>query len=697
VASPEASGGDANVSTGRFRRIEGTAFDPDGRRRKRRLRVLPAWAWLVGLVAVSSALRYWAASRVPIPWILPDETIYAELGKSLYETGRLEILGEPTRFYGLVTPALAGLPLTTGDIEDGYRVLKALQAVVVSLAAVPAFLWARTLASEAWALAAAALTLAIPDLAYSGLIMTEVAFYPAVVLAAWAMAVALVRPTIALQAAVVGTILLAAATRLQAVVLVPAFAAALLVYLASERRLRSVVRYWPTAASLAVFGVAWAALRLRGGAPATELLGAYRAAGEVDYGFADALRFVLYHAADVVLFTGLIPVCAVAVLALVPDKPARIRAYLAVTVAVAVSMTILVGVFASRHVGHLAERNLFALAPLFFVGLAAWLGAGGSRPRPATALIALAAAYLLLWLPLGPLVSVATIVDGFTLIPLYRLDVRVSEIDLDLVVAVVAAATAAAFAFLPRRLLWTLPLVLGLAFAAASVSASRVVAARATLGQPGSVGANPDWVDEAGAGPAAYLYTGDVFWTSVWETVFWNRRVRRVYDLLEAQVPGPLPQPSLGPYEDGRLVDKTGAEVRIGHVVASDSLRFVGRRIANAGNSISLWSVEPPLRLAQWTQNVRFDRTIDGQARVIVYACRGGRLQLRLRAPEPRSVELRRNERTFVRRSLAAGETWRLDVAAVAPRPVGTRLCSFDVMTDGSVLAARLFYSPPAD
>ena len=660
-------------------------------------REVPAWAWLTALVAVSTALRYWAASRIPVPWILPDETIYAELGKSLYETGRLDILGEPTRFYGLVTPAVAGLPLSAGDLEDGYRALKMIQALVVSLAAVPVFLWARTVASTGWALAAAALTLTIPDLAYSGLIMTEVAFYPIVVLAAWGMAEALVRPSPAVQAAVVGTILLAAATRLQAVVLVPAFAAALIAYLAWERRLGAIVRYWPTAAALVVAGAAWAVTRLRADAPASELLGAYRAAGEVDYGLADAVRFVLYHAADVVLFTGLVPVCAVVLVAFGRDRPERVRALVAVVAAVSVSMTVLVGVFASRHVGHLAERNLFALAPLFFVGLAAWLSAGAPRPPVATPTAAAMAVVLLVWLPVRELVSVATIVDSFTIVPLYRLSVRAPDVDLDVVVTTIGVVAAAWLVLVPRRLVVVLPLALGLAFAAASVSASRVVAARATLGQPGSVGPEPRWVDEAASGDAAYVYTGDVFWTSVWETVFWNRRVRRVYGLLEAQVPGPMPQVSLGPYEDGRLVDKTGAEVRIGHVVASDSLRFVGRRIANAGNSISLWHVATPLRLAQWTQNVRFDRTIEGQGRVVVYACRGGALELRLRASAPREVRLRRNEREYRSRRLGAGETWALDIPADAPAPLGSRLCSFDVLTDGPVLAARLFYRPPAD
>src|SRR5438552_3899354 len=46
-----------------------------------------------------------------------------------------------------------------------------------------------------YALLAAALTLAAPGLAYSGLVMTELLFYPLLTLAAWAMAHALVGPT----------------------------------------------------------------------------------------------------------------------------------------------------------------------------------------------------------------------------------------------------------------------------------------------------------------------------------------------------------------------------------------------------------------------------------------------------------------------------------------------------------------------
>jgi hypothetical protein len=232
-----------------------------------------AWLALLLLVAASAALRAWAATRVPIPWIAPDELHYALLGRSLYESGSLDLLGEPTRFYSLVTPALAGLPLAIGDLELGYRLLQVLQAVVISLAAVPVYLWGRRLTTPGWALVAAALTLALPGLAYAGLIMTEVALYPLLVLALWALARTLVRPTIAAQTLAAAAVLAATATRLQAVVLVPAFVTAALSFAAANRDFGVLRRLWPTWLAFAAGGLLWTLRQLGAGGPLTDLLG----------------------------------------------------------------------------------------------------------------------------------------------------------------------------------------------------------------------------------------------------------------------------------------------------------------------------------------------------------------------------------------------------------------------------------------
>ncbi|HEX6699596.1 MAG TPA: hypothetical protein VF101_02600, partial [Gaiellaceae bacterium] len=496
---------------------------------------------------------------------------------------------------------------------------------------------------------------------------------------AWAMAEALSRPTLARQAVFVGALLVAIGTRLQAVALAPAFLTALVVHRANARRL------WPTVAAFVAGAAAWAGWQLRNGGPPSKLLGAYQAAGEVHYTVGDSVRFVLYHLGDVVLFSGVFPVCALIVLLTMRPRSPDERAYVAVAASVTLWLTAEVGIFASRHVGHLAERNLFALAPILFVALAVWLDRGAPRPPLRTALAALVAVALVLTLPVADFVTAATIPDAPTLIPLHRLHVQWPGVSLELVLDLVVAAAAAAFALVPRRLVWVLPLVLVAGLAAVSVSASRVVAAEATLVQPGTLGPHRRWIDAVARGPVVYLYTGDVYWNSVWESVFWNRRVRTVYDLLSVQVPGGIPQVSLGPEEDGRLVDKFGQGPPVRYVVASDSLTFRGTRIADAGNGIGLWQVDPPFRLAQWIQNVRFDGTVDRHAKVFVYACRDGAFRLQVRAPGPRRVELLRNEQPFARWTLQAGEARGVVVPADAPKPLGTHLCSFDVFTDGPI------------
>src|ERR1051326_6348238 len=106
---------------------------------RERLRAVPAWAVVATLVLVSALLRFWAGTRIPTPWITPDEETYALLGRSLYASGSFELLGQKEHFYSLISPALAGAPLRLGDLGAGYTLLKGVQALVMSLAAVPVY------------------------------------------------------------------------------------------------------------------------------------------------------------------------------------------------------------------------------------------------------------------------------------------------------------------------------------------------------------------------------------------------------------------------------------------------------------------------------------------------------------------------------------------------------------------------------
>ncbi|MEP6977601.1 MAG: hypothetical protein ABI948_06065 [Thermoleophilia bacterium] len=660
-----------------------------------RLSPLRAGIALAALVGLSTTLRWWAAERIPTPWIAPDELLYGLLGRSLWEHGNLDLLGEPTRFFSLVTPALVGGPLRIGSLETGYDLLKGLQALAMSLAAVPVYLWGRAFLTRFGALAAAALTVAIPGLVYSGLIMTEVAFYPILLLAAWAIARALVRGTVGSQLVALGAVSLATLTRLQAAVLLPVFFTALAVDLLLACDLRRMRRFWPFAAGTALLALIWSLYRLRHGGPFSQVLGGYQAAGETHYSVADALRFVLYHAEYTLVFTGVVPVCAF-VLLLVQAVRARpdpeLRAYLATTAALTVWLVAEVGIFASRHVGLLAERNLFGLAPLYFLGLMLWIERGLPRPRIPTLAVALGAVVLLLALPVARFVSLPALPDTFTLIPLYRLGVHHPHLNLELVAGAVFLVGVAAFVAVPRQLGVVLPAVLLVVFAAVSVSASRVVAGQAALVQPGTLGSDQRWIDKAATGPVAYVYTGDVYWSSVWETAFWNRRITAVYDLLLAQIPGGLPQPSVGPEEDGRVVTADGKGLRWPYVVASNSITWRGTRLADSSAGLALWRLDPPFRMATWVQNVQYNGVVDEHAKIFAYDCRRGVFRIALRAPGSRSVRLLLNEGAFRRFELGTGET--IELTVPASPPPGHRLCSFDLLTSAPVETTRFAFEP---
>jgi hypothetical protein len=661
-----------------------------------RLTPLRAGIALAALVGLSTALRWWAATRIVTPWIAPDELLYGLLGRSLWEHGTLDLLGEPTRFFSLVTPLLVGGPMRLSNLDTGYHLLKGLQALTMSLAAVPVYLWGRAFLTRWSALAAATLAVAIPGLVYSGLIMSEVAFYPAFVLAAWATSRAVARGTARAQLLALGAIALATLTRLQAAALIPAFATAILLDAVLARDSRRVPRFWPSAAGSAALAAAWVAWRLWHGGPFSQVLGGYQAAGETGYRLGDVLRFVLYHAEYTLVFTGVVPVCAFVLLLAAAvrtrDVDADLRAYLATTTALTAWLVAEVGVFASRHVGLLAERNLFGLAPLFFLGLMVWIERGVPRPRLATGAVAVGALVLLVALPVDRFVSLPALPDTFTFIPLYRLSVHYPGIDVELVGTVLFLVGLAAFVVVPRRIAWALPAALLLAFAVISVSASRVVAGESALVQPGTLGSDKRWIDKGAGGPVAYVYTGDVYWSSVWESAFWNRRIDAVYDLLLAQIPGGLPQPSVGPNEDGSVVTADGEAVDRPYVVASRTIAWRGRRIALSGAGLALWKVDRPLRMATWVQNVQYNRRVDEHAKIFAYDCKGGAFRLAVRASGPRSIRLLLNEAAFRRVELDAGRTLSLRVPV---RPAaGHRLCTFDLLTNAPVTAFTFGYEP---
>jgi hypothetical protein len=659
------------------------------------------------LVLVSALLRGYWTTWIPTPWINGDETIYALLGRSLWHSGHYSVLGAPTRFYSAVYPALIGGPLSLPKVALGYSLVKWLQALVMSLAAVPVYLWGRSLASEGWALVAAGLTLTLPGLAYSGLLMTEVAFFPVLVLAAWRIARTLEAPSLANQGFMTAAIALAVATRLQALVLVLAYPTALALKLALDRGgFRPLRRHAPALVALLALTVDWSIWQLATGqGAATDVFGAYRAAGEAPYSASAALRFVVYHLADVVVLTGVIPACAVVLL--LPrarELSSAGRAYLATTLSLTGWFVVEVGIFASRLVGTVAERNLFPLAPLFFLGLVVWLARGAPRPWLATRAIGGAVVVLVAFLPAHALTVDAIRWEAFTLIAFRDLHAWSPEVSPRIWLVLAVLPLVALLAFAPARRLWLIPtaLVLLLIVVSGVATATAITQARS---EGRLVGRTKRWIDLTASGPVDFLTGGEALWPALYENIFWNHSIRRVDTLPGFAVPGPLPQTPVGPRPNGRIVDAGGRRVFTGFVVASNTLTVFGEKLrAPPRSKLVLWRVQQPLRLSTWMTGVSIVQTgvdshgdlsvvggLASDATLVAYACSGAFKVKLVARGQPTTIEVLTDGSTVARASLQPWQAFEKSFAAVpqavaqATLPSERSECSLEVRSSATL------------
>jgi hypothetical protein len=646
------------------------------------------WGALATLVLLSTALRAWAALEVPVPWIAPDEMVYGLLGRDLWLHGSLAILGGPTPYYSLLTPVLAGFPLAAFGLGTGYDVLHGLQPFVMSLAAVPAYLWARGLVSRRGAFAAAALTVATPALVYSGLVMTEVLFYPLLTVAAWAGAEAIARPTRRNQILLLVAFVAVCATRIQAIVLVPALITAALLDAGIARSWGRLRRHVPAAVGLGVLLLAWAAWRLSTGKGA---LGGYEVVASTSYSVGAAARFVLYHGASLLILCGLFPVAAVA-LKLVEalrrgEEDARVRAYVAVASSLSVWLVVQVGVFASRYSDRIVERNLIGLAPMLFVGLLLWLERGPDGGYVERTVVGMLAVTVLVLLPVDRYVNAFGTHDAMTLIPLYQLSTATSPTALTQVYPAVAGAVALIFVLVPRRRLTWLPVVLAIVLVGASVLASRFVADQARAQQRQFLGADPSWADRVAGKRAAYLYDGEPSWPGVWETLFFNQSIDRVYNLSDTDVPGPLPQQHVSVQADGTLAPTPAGRHPAKFAIASNWIELDGTQrmsvvqqgLQEAG--LALWEVKQPLRILSRIFGLEPNGDIYGTATgtLVAYDCHGGTFQITLIAKEAETVDFKVNGTVVRKLTYDEPTTDHLDLPANGEN--GT--CRLDVTPSG--------------
>jgi hypothetical protein len=648
-------------------------------------------------VLLSAVARFAVARSFDVPWIAPDEMIYGLVGQSLWETGALTIRGSAVPYYSLLTPGLVGLPLTSEDLAAGVAVAQALQALAMSLVAVPVYLWGARIVGTRWALAATVLAVLPPALWYGGLLMTEALFYPLVATALLALARMLEQPTLERQGVFLLLVSLAAAVRLQALLLLPALLVSVALYAWFGRSGAIVRRLAPI---LLLVGVGTAALFAAYVSGRSDLLGAYGEITQTTGASTGSVTQFTWHAGALVAMTLGLPFLAtttLTVLAMVRGEanPA-VRAFLAVTTAYVILLVAQVSLFAVEYLDHVSERYVITALPLLVLGLCLWIARTGPRPAIVAVPLSVAATALLLVLPESRVGTTSGAHDALTLLPLGDL---AGEGDVVFRGALLAVGLVFAGVFLltPRRFLAATAVAVALGFAAASLRAADEIDRLSHGERVSDFGtSDPRWVDETEVAPVLLLDTGEQPSTSVARLAFWNRSIRQLLR-LEGVPPQALPQRPVSIRSDGAFVDDSGDEIRAPHILlpathALDAELLASSPPTDIAPGYGLWRVDGRLRLVSRTEG--FTPVGDfGRAKVVVYPCGPGALELTLLGKDGLPVRISVNGFPWRSVDVQPGSVWSGAVPSL--RPSGQLIpCLFELESEGLVGSTRVEWVP---
>jgi hypothetical protein len=588
---------------------------------------------LAGLVLISAAVRIWLNRSFQGPQLLCDEYIYAGVARDFATTGHLGFGGSgfggsgfgggPTGGGSLLYPLLIAPAWLAHRMSTVFGIAKAINAVIVSLTAVPTYLWARRTVSPAWALVAAALVLLLTVLVFSGMLMSENAALPVFVLALFAIGIAVEEPTLTRQAFVLAVLALAYGARAQGLVMVAILPTALALGLVLDVRagvprgeaFRRLRRLAPLAGALALALLAY--LAYSGFSPA-HAFGFYHRVATAHYDVSSVLVWTARYAGEAALAVGVAPLFALLLLVLTGLTRGlgrrEERAFVATAAAAVFWFLVQAGMYSSAFSPSLIERySLYAFPPLV-IALIVWLARDRTRSLPEVAAAAIATLSLACVVLFSHFIEPDTpppVVARLTLYFLTRIDQHVpGRLDTTRVLLfLLAAAAVLVCALAPMKIArLVLPAGTALLLLLASHAAYAYLSAN-TRTWTDAIGPVQSWVDNAigsAADSADYLYVPNASpWTSstvLVNTRFWNRSIGRGYTLG-----GPTVCPLR--LEPLRLDDRTGALVagngtarpRGRYLVTDRGLSIAGRLVASGGSTaqpLAVYRTAEPLRLA---------------------------------------------------------------------------------------------------
>jgi hypothetical protein len=142
--------------------------------------VLPA----VGIAFAALTFYLVEAWTRKTPWVFTDELEWSQISRSIASTGHAARRGQPIFFKSLYAYVIAPA-WWIHSTATAYAAVKYVNAVVMSLAAVPTYLLARMYVTRRAAVAVAVLSIAIPAMSYAAAIVPEVLAYPWYATCSW--------------------------------------------------------------------------------------------------------------------------------------------------------------------------------------------------------------------------------------------------------------------------------------------------------------------------------------------------------------------------------------------------------------------------------------------------------------------------------------------------------------------------------
>jgi hypothetical protein len=555
---------------------------------------------VVAIGVATFALHLWFVHGYTGPWVFDDELGYQKLAQSIGTTGHLALFGKPGLSYSPLYPLILS-PLYRLDLSgpDVYAWTKVANCVLMALSVLPIYKIARFVLPRGLSVLGAGLSCVAPLMLYSWLEMSENAAYPLFLFAFWATLVAIRSPSWQHDLLLIGTCALAAAARLQFVVLIPAaFVAAAGHASLRGRGARSVARQ--LARQHAVLSIstgigALLALAAVAGTKVLSLAGQYSLQRRLPTPSAWTLvKLVADHLAGIDLALGVIPFAGTLVAAYA-WRPRRSRPEINTFALVSLSVTSFLLVLTAftayqqssgADLPRIHERYLFYLFPLFVISmLATTMIPRGNRMLQIGLAAGLVAGILPLVIPYHSVVNNTIAADTFGLSPFATPNSEggiESGTNTTLIAVGFALCFGILYALARPNIVLVAVLVAGL-FVAVSLTEYRLLTDAARGATAHTVPATRDWVDASGPrGGVVVLENADRnrrVDLATAETAFYNLTVSRLL-----YVCSPLLSPPFG--EIHATLDRQGVltdgsrPIRASYLVVPRGTGILGRVVA---------------------------------------------------------------------------------------------------------------------